>query len=317
MAFLAENTSFEEGLSYSNAQECESIIIIDPYGIPVHNDGWLSCNYFPSTGPGQAINVLKPTPWDRDVELQKHQWLAESPVDSWNKIELSEEKVFCPSFLNLEKLSCGSQESWLKDLNSSQMPLLKELREQWYLIRKNFKILNIVSNGADSWKLAVSEHFWCPPCPPPWGHLPAVLGARLPGLRVSRTRRLWPSGSVRGQRRPSRFRTLQSGYKLGCLRVGGRTPWPPVICGPRVCAVPPSHVILRAPLGFLGSGTVGGDVWCATSCLPMRLGEGRSLCLSIPMGIEAFIWCLIQAGHFTCSNLHPHEVMSWLLKFSH
>lgn len=69
------------------------------------------------------------------------------------------------------------------------------------------------------------------------------------------------------------------------------------------------HIILRQPLSFPGSGTVGKDACVLTSCLPLRLIRQISL-LSIPRGKGTLFLCLTHVGHFASRDL----CLRWLIR---
>lgn len=146
---------------------------------------------------------------------ETEKWRRETPVPSWKPYRFLKQnqvvrKVFCPPFLNPEKYLLVLR-VLAKRLELQPNATLKWDREQEYLIRKNFKILNIASNGGGSGKLAMRQRFWCPPC-----LLLKITNGCLrctaPGLASEQDRKAVILGLCRRvQRRLSRCRTLQPG----------------------------------------------------------------------------------------------------------
>lgn len=68
----------------------EHVIITNLYDIAVPKDNGHAYNCCAQLVLAKQLTFPNQLPEDRDVERQKYLWLAESLLDSWNKIKLSE-----------------------------------------------------------------------------------------------------------------------------------------------------------------------------------------------------------------------------------
>ena len=165
------------------------------------------------------------------------------------------------------------------------MPLLNEIREQEYLIRKNFKILNIASNGGGSGKLTMSEHFWCPPV---YSRSPnGCLRRTAPGLASEQDRKAVILGLCQGSEEAEQVQDFAAWVGSWMSEWGCRIPWPP-----EVWVVPPLHVILWGPLGFWNCGNAVQHrcLMCCLLVFPWGWVKAALSLLNILWGIEAFFF---------------------------